>query len=76
MVEKITLPAIGSEWFEDDPRVYPSKITVVEHLNAERVVIARGMFAQRRTKVSASRFGKKRGYLPWSGHANHPKARA
>ncbi len=63
-----SLPPIGSEWFEMDPRTYLTKITVVEHLNEKKVLIARGdpPSTKFRTRASAKRFGIRSGYLPWS----------
>lgn len=69
--EKVTLPPIGSEWYEDDPRIYPTKITVLEHLDGGRVVIGRGLHNQQRTKASAKRFGKRGGYKAWLLRAQH-----
>jgi hypothetical protein len=62
-------PPIGSEWYEDDSRVFRCKITVVAFDPLlGKVTIARGhaMKYETRTKAKPERFGKKRGYLPWS----------
>jgi hypothetical protein len=77
-MKKGQLPPIGSEWYEDDPRIYPTKITVVAHLNEEKVVIARGSppSEKYRTRASAKRFYRKGGYKPWDVRAQHPKATA
>lgn len=69
MGTKGQLPPVGSEWFEDDTRVtVKTKITVVAHYSADKVVIARGSppSTKYRTRARGDRFGKKRGYLPWN----------
>lgn len=64
-MEKITLPPLGSEWYEDDPRIYPTKITVVAHVNDEKVQISRHPEGKYPTRASVRRFGKRGGYKPW-----------
>lgn len=71
MTEKVVLPPIGSEWYEDDPRFYPTKITVVAHLDDEKVQISRHEGGKYPTRASARRFGKSRGYKAWQLRAQH-----
>jgi hypothetical protein len=71
MSETINLPPIGSEWYEDDSRVYPGKVTVVGHYNSEKVLISRHSLGKHATRASAKRFGKSGGYKPWALRSCH-----
>jgi hypothetical protein len=67
-------PPIGSEWYEDDPRIYPTKITVVAHWGDGKVRISRHPEGKHPTTASVERFGKRGGYKAWLLRAQHPKA--